>query len=59
LAVADLLFAAAACAFIFVWLGCGCRYAVAGYTEHMDESGEVREAPPFEKVAEDWGAMGE
>ena len=47
--------AAAACAF----MGCGCRYAVAGYTEHMDERGEVREAPPFEKVAEDWGAMGE
>ncbi|KAL4421931.1 hypothetical protein ABPG77_007873, partial [Micractinium sp. CCAP 211/92] len=33
------------------------EYAVAGYTEHMDERGEVKEPPPFEKVAEDWRDM--
>ncbi|PRW58056.1 mTERF domain-containing mitochondrial isoform A [Chlorella sorokiniana] len=33
------------------------RYAVAGYTEHMDERGEVKEPPPFEKVASDWGEI--
>lgn len=36
-----------------------CRYSVAGYTEHMDERGEVRDPPPFEKVAEDWRDIGE
>ena len=25
----------------------------------MDERGEVKEPPPFEKVAEDWRSMGE
>eukprot|EP00887_Chlorella_sp_A99_P007938 scaffold12.g7938.t1 len=30
-------------------------YAVAGYSEHMDPaSGMVKEAPPFDKVVEDW-----
>ncbi|EFN55618.1 hypothetical protein CHLNCDRAFT_52245 [Chlorella variabilis] len=33
------------------------RYSVAGYTEHMDERGEVKDPPPFEKVAEDWGEI--
>lgn len=35
-----------------------CSYAVAGYTEHMDERGEVKEPPPFDKVAMDWGEIG-
>ncbi len=31
---------------------------MAGYTEHMDERGEVKEPPPFDKVAMDWGEIG-
>lgn len=36
----------------------GCRYAAAGYTEHMDDTGRVKQAPPFEAVAKDWGEIG-
>lgn len=32
---------------------------MAGYTQHLDEEGRVTRAPPFEKVAEDFGAIGE
>ena len=31
---------------------------MAGYTEHMDERGEVKEPPPFDRVAMDWGEIG-
>ena len=31
---------------------------MAGYTEHMDERGEVKEPPPFDKVAADWAEIG-
>uniref|UniRef100_A0A1D2A7Y5 BZIP domain-containing protein n=1 Tax=Auxenochlorella protothecoides TaxID=3075 RepID=A0A1D2A7Y5_AUXPR len=30
------------------------RYAPVGYREHLDERGYVKEAPPFDKVCEDW-----
>lgn len=32
-------------------------YAVAGYTEHMDDQGLVRSAPPLEKVCEEWAVI--
>jgi hypothetical protein len=30
------------------------RYVPAGHSHHLDPDGRVREAPPFEKVCEDW-----
>lgn len=35
------------------------RYCPSGYTGHLGEDGLAREAPPKDKVLEDWASVGE
>jgi hypothetical protein len=39
-------------------LCCVFRFAPGGYTEHLDEAGRVKKAPPFEAVAKEWTTVG-